>query len=159
MVLTSHNLYLKYILWLWYIMNLLKARIMYINASACESSIWYWSFASSYFSTSCISLFDVSLLWKYCFFYRFHQKKKRFHSCQKIESIFHELAAHYNKQATAYNIRQQLRLELPAVCDSFEWNSDSSAPDMYTSPILFRPVPPDSPVGLDFDHGKAIVGM
>ena len=53
---------------------------------------------------------------------------------------------------------RQLHLDLPAECNSFDWDKDSTPNRDSISPILFRPGPQESPIDVHFDHERATLG-
>lgn len=77
-------------------------------------------------------------------------------TCPVILSCLRSLIASPSEEGS---VRLQLRLDLPADCNDFDWDSESGARRDSISPILFRPGQPESPVGLHFDHERASLGM
>lgn len=78
--------------------------------------------------------------------------------CPLVQSSLHELIASRNEAGCTEHTRQQLRLDLPAECNNFDWNSECDLKRDDISPMVFRPGQPESPVGVDFDHERASLG-
>ena len=56
--------------------------------------------------------------------------------------------------------KQNLNLPLPAECNDFDWNDDVKEAIRLDekSPVVFKPTQPDSPIGIDFDETRAVIG-
>ena len=48
-------------------------------------------------------------------------------------------------------------MSLPADCNNFDWDSGNS-PDINFASPMFRPDQPESPIVINFDHERAIIG-
>lgn len=80
-------------------------------------------------------------------------------SCQLIQFKLNQIILSHAKESSVdQKTISSLNLDLPAECSSFDWNSEESSSIDDTSPIGFRPAPPESPIGFEFDQGRAIIG-
>ncbi len=80
--------------------------------------------------------------------------------CQTISWKFNQAVKHFSEELHPnQKTKIHLNLDLPAECNTFDWSDPKETPildDM--SPIVFKPTLPDSPIGPNFDQGRAIMG-
>lgn len=79
-------------------------------------------------------------------------------SCPLVQLALHKVIVHSGNHSSTGKVRQQLHLDLPAECNGFDWDSDSTPNRDSISPILFRPGPQESPIDVNFDHERATLG-
>ena len=74
-----------------------------------------------------------------------------------IQSMLHKITDKKESSCTG-NVRDHLQLNLPAECNDFDWDTQSTSSNESISPLFFRPGQPESPLDLDFDHRRASLG-
>ena len=69
------------------------------------------------------------------------------------------ILSHAKENSQNSKTKSHLNLDLPAECNNFDWNEGKEPIELNDmSPIVFKPTQPDSPIGLDFDQRRAVIG-